>query len=68
MGGSCETGNGWRSKISVGGENFWGNKIFLNDKGNELLIVIHRSEMTLMKYKGCITSNNGTTNSVEKVI
>ena len=42
--------------------------MFLNDKGNELLVVIHLSDTTLMKYNGCRISNNGTINSILKVI
>ncbi len=52
----------------MGGENFDGSRMFLNDRGNELLVVIHLSDTTLMKYNGCRISNNGTINSILKVI
>lgn len=42
--------------------------MFLNESGKELLLVIHLSETTLMKYKGCRISNSGTINSIENVI
>ncbi len=61
-------GNGCKSKIYVGGENFWGSNIFLKDNGSELVVVIHLSEITFMKYNGCNISNKGTLNSIEKVI
>jgi hypothetical protein len=42
--------------------------MFLNESGKELLLVIHLSETTLIKYRGCKISNKGTMNSIEKVI
>lgn len=42
--------------------------MFLKESGKELVVVIHLSEITLIKYKGCKTSNRGTIKSIEKFI